>query len=81
MQPRTPKASTTRKDYNIYLLTDYERPVLWFPASTLAVQRRRLTYKMRWMLARLGSRPYIRQEGPDILHLYGRTWTTSFYIA
>lgn len=79
MQPHTRKAA--RKDYNIYLLTDYDHPVLWFSASTLAVQRRRLTLKARWMLARLGSRPYIRQEGPDVLHLYGRNWTTSFYIA
>lgn len=81
MAQRTTKPHVAAKLYNIYLLTDYAHPVLWFPASTLAVQRRRLTYKMRWMLARLGTRPYVKQEGPDVLHLYGRTWTTSFYIA
>ena len=67
--------------YNIYMLLDNDKPVLWAPAGTLAVQRRRLHNKAAEMLSKLGSRPYLKWDGPDILHLYGRTWVTSFYIA
>jgi len=70
-----------RKDYNIYILQDHDAIQLWHPRDTLLAQRQRLDRKARQILLSYGSHAIVRWQGSDVLHLYGRSWVTSFYIA
>lgn len=73
-----PKAGAS---YNIYMVTTEGAVTLWSPPSTLLYQRQQLERKAHEIQGSFGSRPYIRWEGMDVLHLFRKSWVTSFYIA
>ena len=67
--------------YSIYMVSNNCTVTLWSPPSTLLYQRQQLDRKVRESQRSFGSTPYIRWEGTDVLHLFRRSWVTSFYIA